>query len=250
MKCLCRIKQVLNTTDTHMGDTIAKVLLLEDDPNLGFVLQEFLEHKGYDVVLREDGEQGLKAYHDDTYDICVVDVMMPKMDGFTFTQQVRKTDRETPIIFLTAKSMKEDKIQGFKLGGDDYITKPFSMEELELRVEAVLRRSGNGHAEPEEKKQFEIGTFQYDHPSRKLTQNGETQTLTTKEAELLRLLAVNKNRVLEREIALKLIWGNDNYFTGRSMDVFITKLRKYLKTDPKIEIVNVHGTGYKLLVQE
>lgn len=229
----------------------SKVLLLEDDPNLGFVLQEFLEHKGYNVHLREDGELGLKAFHDDTFDICIVDIMMPKMDGFTFTKQVRKTDRETPIIFLTAKSMKEDKIEGFKLGGDDYITKPFSMEELELRVEAVLRRSkGAGQADNEDKKQFEIGKFKYDYPSQKLSINGDEQSLTTKEAELLKLLAVNKNRVLEREIALKLIWGNDNYFTGRSMDVFITKLRKYLKADPSIEIVNVHGTGYKLMVKE
>lgn len=228
----------------------SKVLLLEDDPNLGFVLQEFLEHKGYQVQLREDGEQGLKAYHDNSFDICIVDIMMPKMDGFTFTKQVRKTDKETPIIFLTAKSMKEDKIEGFKLGGDDYITKPFSMEELELRVEAVLRRSKGTQAEPEDKKLFEIGAFHYDYPAQKLTLNGDEQGLTTKEAELLRLLAVNKNRTLEREIALKLIWGNDNYFTGRSMDVFITKLRKYLKADPSIEIVNVHGTGYKLMVKD
>lgn len=233
-----------------MENAPAKVLLLEDDPNLGFVLQEFLEHKGYDVTLKGDGEQGLKAYHDSSFDICVVDIMMPKMDGFTFTKQVRKTDKETPIIFLTAKSMKEDKIEGFKLGGDDYITKPFSMEELELRVEAVLRRSKGGSTEEEEKKHFEIGKFQFDYPTQKLTINGDENSLTTKEAELLKLLALNKNKVLEREIALKLIWGNDNYFTGRSMDVFITKLRKYLKPDPNIEIVNVHGTGYKLLVNE
>lgn len=231
-------------------ENAAKVLLLEDDPNLGFVLQEFLEHKGYDVTLKADGEQGLKAYHDKPYDICVVDIMMPKMDGFTFTKQVRKTDKETPIIFLTAKSMKEDKIEGFKLGGDDYITKPFSMEELELRVEAVLRRSKGNGADEEEKKQFEIGKFTFDYPTQKLNIQGEENSLTTKEAELLKLLALNKNKVLEREIALKLIWGNDNYFTGRSMDVFITKLRKYLKPDPNIEIVNVHGTGYKLMVNE
>lgn len=227
-----------------------KVLLLEDDPNLGFVLQEFLQHKGYNVTLREDGELGLKTYHEDTFDICVVDIMMPKMDGFTFTKQVRKTDTETPIIFLTAKSMKEDKIEGFKLGGDDYITKPFSMEELELRVEAVLRRSKGSTNQPEEKKQFTLGKYEFDYPAQKLTFGGESTSLTTKEAELLKLLALNKNRVLEREIALKLIWGNDNYFTGRSMDVFITKLRKYLKDDPTVEIVNVHGTGYKLMTGE
>jgi DNA-binding response OmpR family regulator len=225
----------------------SKILLLEDDPNLGFVLQEFLQHKGYHVTLREDGELGLKTYNEASFDICIVDIMMPKMDGLTFTKQVRKTDTNTPIIFLTAKSMKEDKIEAFKLGGDDYITKPFSMEELELRVEAVLRRSKGTSGQPEEKKVFQLGTYEFDYPSQRLAHNGESTNLTTKEAELLKLLALNKNRVLEREIALKLIWGNDNYFTGRSMDVFITKLRKYLKEDPSVEIVNVHGTGYKLM---
>lgn len=228
----------------------ANVLLLEDDPNLGFMLQEFLEHKGYKVTLQQDGEAGLKAYHNDTFDICVVDVMMPKMDGFTFTKQVRKNDKATPIIFLTAKGMKEDKLEGFRLGGDDYITKPFSVEELEVRVEAVLRRSKGSMGQSNEKKQFTIGTYTFDYPAQSLQHNGETQSLTTKEAELLRLLCLNMNQTLEREIALKLIWGNDSYFTGRSMDVFITKLRKYLKGDPHIEIVNVHGTGYKLMVKE
>lgn len=233
-----------------MDDKQTKILLLEDDPNLGFVLQEFLAHKGYDVILKEDGEQGLKAYHKDKYDICVVDIMMPKMDGFTFTKQVRKIDKETPIIFLTAKSMKEDKIEGFKLGGDDYITKPFSMEELELRVEAILRRSKGVGEEKSEKNSFEIGSYKFNYDTQTLQNNGSGQNLTTKEAELLKLLCLNKNKVLEREIALKLIWGNDNYFTGRSMDVFITKLRKYLKGDEQIQLVNVHGTGYKLMVAE
>lgn len=231
-------------------ETPTKVLLLEDDPNLGFVLQEFLEHKGYAVNLNEDGEKGLKEYHKEPFDICIVDIMMPKMDGFTFTKQVRKTDHQTPIIFLTAKSMKEDKLEGFKLGADDYITKPFSMEELEMRVEAVLRRSKGSKVHPEDKNQFEIGKYKFEYPTQKLEIEGQVQNLTTKEAELLKLLCLNKNRVLEREIALKLIWGNDNYFTGRSMDVFITKLRKYLREDPNLEIVNVHGTGYKLMEAE
>lgn len=233
-----------------METTPSRILLLEDDPNLGFVLQEFLQHKGYNVTLREDGELGLKTYNEASFDICIVDIMMPKMDGLTFTKQVRKTDADTPIIFLTAKSMKEDKIEAFKLGGDDYITKPFSMEELELRVEAVLRRSKGTSGQTEEKKVFQLGSYEFDYPSQKLSHNSETTNLTTKEAELLKLLALNKNRVLEREIALKLIWGNDNYFTGRSMDVFITKLRKYLKEDATVEIVNVHGTGYKLMTGE
>ncbi len=227
----------------------SKVLLLEDDPNLGFVLKEFLEHKDYEVVHKEDGEQGLKAFNSSSFDICVVDIMMPKMDGFTFTKHVRKTDQKTPIIFLTAKSMKEDKIEGFKLGGDDYITKPFSMEELEARVEAVLKRTGKGKKDGPAKNTFTIGKFTFDYPTQKLSTNGDSHKLTTKEADLLKLLCLNANQVLEREIALKLVWGNDNYFTGRSMDVYITKLRKYLKDDPKLEIVNIHGTGYKLRVE-
>lgn len=228
----------------------ANVLLLEDDPNLGFVLREFLEHKEFNVTLKEDGEQGLKAFNDKPYDICVVDIMMPKMDGFTFTKHVRKTDQATPIIFLTAKSMKEDKIEGFKVGGDDYLTKPFSMEELEARIEAVLKRTGKGKKEEPAKNSFTIGKYKFDYPTQKLTIKDNVQKLTTKEADLLRLLCLNANQVLEREIALKLVWGNDSYFTGRSMDVYITKLRKFLKDDPNIEIVNVHGTGYKLRAEK
>ncbi|GIV33860.1 MAG: transcriptional regulatory protein RprY [Chitinophagales bacterium] len=228
----------------------SKILLLEDDPNLGFVLTEFLEHKGYQVIHREDGEEGLKAFHKEPFDICIVDVMMPKMDGFTFTRQVRKTDQKTPIIFLTAKSMKEDKIEGFRLGGDDYITKPFSMEELEARVEAVLKRTGKTKGNESAKNTFTIGKFTFDYPTQTLTFNGNTKKLTTKEAELLKLLCLNANQILEREIALKLVWGNDNYFTGRSMDVYITKLRKYLKDDPTLEIMNIHGIGYKLRVPQ
>ena len=224
-----------------------RVLLLEDDPNLGFVLKEFLEHKNYNVTLKENGEEGLKIFHEQQFDICVVDIMMPKMDGFTFTKHVRKINQDIPIIFLTAKSMKEDKIEGFKIGGDDYLTKPFSMEELEARIEAILKRSGKGKKQEPAKNTFDIGSYTFDYPSQKLIQNGNTQKLTTKEADLLRLLALNMNQVLERDVALKLVWGNDNYFTGRSMDVYITKLRKFLKDDPAIEIVNVHGTGYKLM---
>ena len=226
----------------------SKILLLEDDPNLGFVLKEFLEHKEYDVLHKEDGEQGLKAFNQEPFDICVVDIMMPRMDGFTFTKHVRKTDKTTPIIFLTAKSMKEDKIEGFKLGGDDYLTKPFNMEELEARIEAVLKRTGKGKKEQPEKNSFTLGKYKFDYPTQQLSFDGTSQKLTTKEADLLRMLCLNMNQLLEREIALKLVWGNDNYFTGRSMDVYITKLRKYLKEDPNLEIANVHGTGYKLMV--
>ncbi len=233
-----------------MSQIKAKLLLLEDDPNLGFVLKEYLEHNGYNVTLQEDGELGLRAFNGGQFDICIVDIMMPKMDGFSFTKQVRKIDKKIPIIFLTAKSMKEDKIEGFKIGGDDYITKPFSMEELELRVEAVLRRSMGDSTSPQTQTEFEIGDYTFKYSDRSLVLNGESNRLTTKEADLLRLLCLNKNEVLEREIALKLVWDNDSYFTGRSMDVFISKLRKHLKQDDKVEIMSVHGRGLKLLVKE
>jgi DNA-binding response OmpR family regulator len=225
-----------------------KILLLEDDPNLGFVLQEFLEHKQYKVTHCNNGEEGLKAFNKESFDLCIVDVMMPKMDGFSFTKHVRKNDVKTPIIFLTAKSLKEDKLEGFKIGGDDYITKPFSMEELEMRIEAVLRRT-KGATQEETKNHFTIGKYEFDYLSQQLKIGKTIQDLTTKEAELLKLFCLNLNNLVEREIALKLIWGNDSYFTGRSMDVFITKLRKYLKDDTTVEIANVHGTGYKLIIK-
>lgn len=229
-------------------NTTSKILLLEDDPNLGFVLQEFLEHKSYNVKHCPDGEAGLKTFNSDVFDLCIVDVMMPKMDGFTFAKHVRKSDTKTPIIFLTAKSLKEDKLEGFKVGGDDYITKPFSMEELEVRIEAILRRT-KGVKTEETKNYFTIGKYEFDYLSQLLKLGDEIQGLTTKEAELLKLFALNINQLVEREIALKLIWGNDSYFTGRSMDVFITKLRKYLKDDSNIDITNVHGTGYRLVIK-
>lgn len=228
--------------------TTSKILLLEDDPNLGFVLQEFLELKNYNVKHCPDGEEGLKTFNSDVFDLCIVDVMMPKMDGFTFAKHVRKSDAKTPIIFLTAKSLKEDKLEGFKVGGDDYITKPFSMEELEVRIEAILRRTKGINTE-ETKNYFTIGKYEFDYLSQLLKFGDEIQGLTTKEAELLKLFALNINQLVEREIALKLIWGNDSYFTGRSMDVFITKLRKYLKDDSNIDITNVHGTGYRLVIK-
>ena len=225
-----------------------KVLLLEDDKNLGFILKEQLEMNGYDVHLSVNGVDGLAAYRKDAYDLCLVDVMMPKKDGFTFVKEVRAQDQSTPIIFLTAKSLKEDRIEGFKIGCDDYITKPFSVEELMLRLQAVLRRS----MQPEEKQQlqtqFRIGTYSFDYERQVLTLRSGEQKLTGKESDLLRLLCLNLNRTLEREIALKSIWGDDSYFNSRSMDVFISKLRKYLKDDPNVEIMSVHGKGFKLVV--
>jgi two-component system, OmpR family, response regulator len=236
----------MNPTKTNliMEETI-RILLAEDDSNLSTLLEEYLKLKGYEVNLFNDGEAALKGFKTGEYDICLLDVMMPRMDGFTLAKEIRKSNDEIPIIFLTAKSMKDDKIEGFNLGADDYITKPFSMEELLMRVKAVLRRTHRSNGEPEPTV-FEFGRFHFDFDHQLLKIDGETIKLTTKESDLLRMLCKYKNRVLEREEALNKIWGNDSYFTARSMDVFITKLRKYLKADPNVQIINIHGTGYKL----
>lgn len=225
-----------------------KILLAEDDPNLGDIIKDYLEVKGkFDVTLCRDGEEALNAFRKETYDLCIFDVMMPKKDGFSLGKDVRKMNRTVPIIYATAKGMMEDKTQAFELGGDDYITKPFRIEELLLRINALLKRVNSQEPEVLEDK-FEIGNYFFDYTSQIISFKGQQQKLSTKEAELLRLLCLNKNDVLTREEALVKIWHDDNYFTGRSMDVFLSKLRKYLKEDPHVEIVNVHGKGYKLLV--
>lgn len=228
-----------------------KILLVEDDPNLGLLLQDYLQLKGkFDVVLSTDGEEGLKAFSKQSFDLCILDVMMPKKDGFTLGKEIRKINQEVPIIFATAKAMMEDKASAYDLGGDDYITKPFRIEELLLRINALLKRVAtkeNPIHEPEQT-QFEIGKYNFDYTTQLIHFNGKQQKLSTKEAELLQLLCLKKNTVLTREEALLSIWHDDNYFNGRSMDVFLSKLRKYLKEDPKVEILNVHGKGYKLLV--
>jgi DNA-binding response OmpR family regulator len=224
-----------------------RVLLLEDDANLGAVLQEHLQMQGCDVTLCTDGQQGLAAFESGTFDICLVDIMMPKKDGFSFAADVRRKDTEIPLIFLTAKAMKEDKIQGFKIGCDDYVTKPFSIEELMLRIQAVMRRSG-GPSEEDTPTQFQLGSFNFDYPRQLLTRKKKSRRLTTREADLLKLLCLNVNRTVRREVALRRIWNDDGYFAGRSMDVFISKLRKYLKDDPTVEIVGVHGQGVRLVV--
>jgi len=225
-----------------------RVLLLEDDPNLGIILQEHLEMNGFQVVLCVNGDDGMAAYTGDKFDLCLVDVMMPRMDGFTFARRVRKRDTETPIIFLTAKSLKEDRIEGFKIGCDDYLTKPFSMEELLLRMQAVLRRSKGGVREEDMPSKFEIGSYAFDSDKQMLAIGGKRQRLTPKESDLLRLLCINMNRTLERSTALRRVWNDESYFSGRSMDVFISKLRKYLKDDPRVEIMSVHGKGFRLIV--
>ena len=226
--------------------TAKKVLLVEDDPNLGMLLQEYLKHKNFEVDLKRDGVEGLFAFRKNTYDIILLDVMMPKKDGFTVAEEIRQENQEIPIIFLTAKSLKEDKIKGLTIGADDYITKPFSMEILELKMNAILRRTEKQEVKPAQDT-YEAGESKLDYKNHKLYVKGIEIRLTTKENELLRLFFEKKNQILEREVALKHVWQDDSYFTARSMDVFISKIRKYLKDDESLQILNIHGQGYKLV---
>ena len=224
-----------------------KIFFCEDDENLGSLLREYLQAKGYETDLYPDGEAGYRGFITHTYDICILDIMMPKKDGLTLAQDIRLVNPDIPILFLTAKIMKEDILEGFKMGADDYITKPFSMEELLLRIEAIMRRVKG-------KKQkdvlfYKIGQFMFDTQKQTLTIGKKIIKLTTKESELLKLLCFHANEILERNDALKTIWVDDNYFNARSMDVYITKLRKILKADPEVEIINIHGKGYKLITQ-
>jgi two-component system, OmpR family, response regulator VicR len=225
------------------------ILLLEDDPNLGLILQEHLELNGYTVRLCVNGEQGLTAFCRGRFTLCLVDVMMPRKDGFTFAREVRQRDTETPLIFLTARALKEDRIEGLRIGADDYITKPFSMEELLLRIQAVLKRSGGEPPPGDRPTAFAIGSYSFDHTSRTLRRNSRSRTLTAREADLLRLLCMHINGTLDRSLALKEIWGDDSYFNGRSMDVFVSKLRKHLKDDAGITILRVHGRSLSLVVK-
>jgi len=224
------------------------ILLVEDDDNLGALLQEYLVAKGFETQWSQDGDKGLKAFLAGTFDLCVLDVMMPLKDGFTLAKEIRNTDKNIPIIFLSAKSQKDDKIEGFQSGADDYMTKPFSMDELLMRINAVLRRTTGINQNTEQQRYFEIGTLKFDYDKRILNSGEIDKKLTSKEADLLKLLCENINNVLERSVALNKIWRDDSYFNARSMDVYITKLRKYLKLDPSLEIVNMHGRGFKLLV--
>lgn len=231
-----------------MNDEKVKILLCEDDENLGMLLREYLQTKGFDADLQPDGEAGYKAFNRSKYDLCVLDVMMPKKDGFALAADIRNTNSEVPIIFLTAKSMKEDILQGFKLGADDYLSKPFSMEELLYRIESILRRVKGKKVK--DVVVYNIGAFVFDTQKQTLNFEGDSKKLTTKESELLSLLASNANSILERNFALKTIWVDDNYFNARSMDVYITKLRKLLKDDPNVAIINIHGKGYKLITPQ
>ena len=223
-----------------------RILLVEDDPNLGFVVKDNLQMEGYDVTLCLNGEQAIDAFKSEHYHLCILDVMLPKIDGFELAQTIRSQNKAVPIIFLTAKSMIEDKLQGFKRGGDDYLTKPFSMEELIYRVQVFLKRSVNSD---QSKTSYEIGAYTFDFDNLTLTKDLKEQSLTQKEASVLQLFCNHEGEVLKREFILKEIWGSDDYFLGRSMDVFISKLRKYLKEDPTIQIINYHGIGFKFLIE-
>lgn len=223
-----------------------RILLCEDDQNLGMVLKNYLELNDYDVTLERDGRLGLAAFQREKFDICLLDVMMPNMDGFTLAEEIRDVDPDIPLFFLSAKTMKEDIIQGYKLGADDYITKPFDSEVLLLKIKAILKRNEELTKESENI-EFDLGKYHFNPKLRQLIVDGRTQTLSPKENELLKMLAEHKNDLLPRERALKKIWGSDTYFNGRSMDVYIAKLRKYLKEDSNIEIVNIHGNGFRLV---
>ena len=225
------------------------VLLAEDDRNLGNLLREYLEAKGYNVKLAVNGKEAYDFFSNskNKFDMCLLDVMMPIKDGFTLAKEIRASDKNVPIVFLTAKSMKEDAIEGFTAGADDYITKPFSMEELLLRINAILRRVKNQTLIQNETDEFKIGKYKFNSTERTLELKGKKTELTTKESDLLKLLCLNSNDVLDRNFALRSVWQNDFYFSARSMDVYIAKLRKYLKEDSKVEILNIHGRGFKLL---
>lgn len=225
-----------------------QILLVEDDPNFGAVLRDYLELHDFDVVLAKDGLQGLQAFKGLEPDLCILDVMMPHKDGFTLAGEIKEITPEMPLIFLTAKSLKEDMLRGYQVGADDYIVKPFDSEVLLYKIKAVLSRRGQAN-EDDEKTEFEIGSYFFNSETRTLTHPDAEYTLSPKEGALLRLLVRNKNHVVSRSEALKRIWKDENYFTGRSMDVYVAKLRKHLKHDEDVAIVNVHSEGFRLVDQ-
>ena len=229
-----------------MEDKKSKILLCEDDTNLGKVLKDYLELNDYDVILERDGRLGLAAFQREKFDICLLDVMMPNMDGFKLAEEIRDVDLDIPLFFLSAKTMKDDIIQGYILGADDYITKPFDSEVLLMKIKAMLKRNEEDNR-ISDNIEFDLGKYHFNPKLRQLINNDSHQTLSPKENELLKMLSEHKNDLLPRERALKKIWGSDTYFNGRSMDVYIAKLRKYLKDDTDIEIVNIHGNGFRLV---
>jgi DNA-binding response OmpR family regulator len=243
---------MVTTGNTSGGDTDQRprILLVEDDANLGQLLQDSLGLQGYAVTLCRDGEEAFAVFCREGFDLCLIDVMLPEKDGLTLAREIRNAGNDVPLIFLTARALQEDRIEGFRAGADDYVTKPFNLEELTLRIEAVLRRSGPAGADGSGQVHFKLGRYRFDSAERTLAFGEDTRSLTSREAELLRLLCLHANRLLERKLALQVIWGSDTFFNARSMDVFISRLRKYLRGDPDLEILNVHGRGYRLLIRE
>ncbi len=226
----------------------AQILLVEDDQNLGTVIRDYLRLKGFEIVLAADGQEGLDRFREGTYDLCILDVMLPKRDGFALAKEIRLLDDEVPILFLTAKTLDEDKVEGFKTGADDYITKPFNIEELVMRIRVFLRRSKS--LPLAEKETYELGDYTFDYKNLCLRFRDQVKNLTQREADILHLLCRNRGNVLRREEILLKIWGQDDYFVGRSLDVFLSKLRKYLKDDPRVEIQNYHSVGFRLEIRE
>ena len=224
-----------------------KVLFVEDEQSLGLIVKESLETRDFEVRYCQDGKSGLQSFHEFKPDICLLDIMMPEKDGFTLAQDIRRTDSVTPIIFLTARSQTVDVVKGFEIGGNDYIKKPFSIEELIVRIKARLTDPAVTMKLEDDTDLFQIGNFQFDHTKQTLQLRGQLTKLTHRESEILKLLCINRNQVVERALVLKKVWGDDNFFNARSMDVFITKLRKHLQGDPGVEIMNVRGIGYKMV---
>lgn len=224
---------------------MAKILYVEDDPNLSFVIKDNLELEGFDIVHFQDGKEAWKSFSKEKYDLCLLDVMLPELDGFSLAEKIRKQNFHIPIIFLTAKTLPEDRIAGLKIGGDDYVTKPFSIEELSLRIKVFLKRKDINKDAEVANNTFQIGQYKFDYQQLKLTLNEKVEQLTAREAEVLRFLCQRKNQIIKRDEILVAIWGRDDYFLGRSLDVFITRIRKMLAEDPALKIENIHGVGFK-----
>jgi len=226
-----------------------KILIVEDDKNMGYLLKENMKVSGFDPVLCTNGQEGIDAFNSETFDLCLLDIMMPEKDGLTVATEIRKTDKSIPIIFLTAKSLDEDKISGFMAGCDDYVTKPFNIEELILRLRAVLKRNPRLAAQ-DKKGCYVFGTYTLNYKERTLIKDNKQTKLSTKEAELLKLLADHENEVVSRSTILKEVWGVDDYFVSKSLDVYLNKVRRHIQDDPNLEIINIHGYGYKLIIKE
>jgi len=229
-----------------MEKQMPRILYVEDDETLSFITKDHLELKGYEVIHCSDGAEGLEAFKHGEFDICVLDVMLPRLDGFALATEIRKRDKDIPILFLTAKSLKDDRLEGLRLGGDDYITKPFSIEELILRIEVFLKRNKVQNEAPS--RQYPLGSLMFDYNNLTLTNGSHVVNLTQREADLLKYLSENANRVIKRSDILLSVWGEDDYFLGRSLDVFISRLRKYLKPDERISVENVHGVGFRFII--